>query len=107
MLDGWCKEDLPMAKRLLVEADVPEYFCQLGSWHNVTALEAALGDFMVLAFYYLLHVGNFTCNSCRNTTKQSVQFNMEDVTFFTHQGEWLCHLQCYAADKHILLLHDS
>jgi hypothetical protein len=31
MLDGWQKQDPPTSKKLPVEADVPEYLCQVGA----------------------------------------------------------------------------
>jgi hypothetical protein len=87
MLDGWRKQDPPTAKKLPVEADIPEYLCKLGSWPNATELERTVGDLTVIAFYYLLHVGEYTCKGARNNTKQMVQFKMEDVTFFhMHNG---------------------
>lgn len=107
MRDGWCKEDPPMAKKLPVEADVLEYLCQLGSWHIRTALETTLGDLTVIAIYHLLHLSKYTCKSCRNTLKQTVQFTMEDATFFTHQGGWLHQLPCNAANKKILMDHST
>lgn len=82
MLDGWRKHDPPTSKKLPVEADVPEYLCKLGSSPQATELERAVGDLTVIAFYYLLRVGEYTCKGARNNSKQTVQFKMEDVTFF-------------------------
>jgi hypothetical protein len=36
----------------------------------------------MIAFYYLLRVGEYTIKQARNNTKQTVQFRMRDVTFF-------------------------
>jgi hypothetical protein len=36
----------------------------------------------MIAFYYLLQVGEYTVKGSRNNTKQTVQFKYEDVTFF-------------------------
>ena len=36
----------------------------------------------MVAFYYLLRVGEYTVKGSRNSTKQTVQFKYEDVTFF-------------------------
>lgn len=83
MLDGWRKEDPATSKKLPVEADVPEYLCQIGSSPSASAFEAAVGDLTLIAFYYLLRVGEYTCKSARNNTKQTVQFKVEDVTFFS------------------------
>lgn len=62
MLDGWCKTD-PPTKKLLVESDVPAYLCYIGQSPAVMPLEAAVGDLTLIAFYYLLHVGEYTCKN--------------------------------------------
>jgi hypothetical protein len=36
----------------------------------------------MIAFFYLLQVGEYTVKGSRNNTKQTVQFKYEDVTFF-------------------------
>lgn len=82
MLDGWRKTDPPPTKKLPVEADVPAYLCQLGHSKLALPLTAALGDLTVIAFYYLLRVGEYTTKGTRNSSKQTVQFKLKDVTFF-------------------------
>ena len=52
-----------MAKKLPVEADILEYLCQLGSRPNASVLNAALGNLMLIAFFYLLHEVEYTCKS--------------------------------------------
>ena len=46
----------------------------------------AVGDLALIAFCYLLHIGKYTVKCQRNRTKrarkQTVQFKLEDVTFF-------------------------
>jgi hypothetical protein len=46
----------------------------------------ALGDLALIAFYYLLRVGEYTVKHQRDrdnrATKQTVQFKLEDLTFF-------------------------
>jgi hypothetical protein len=82
MLDGWRKIDPPTLKMLPVEADVPEYLATLGAQPSASVLDQAIGDLTLIAFYYLLHIGEYTCKAKRNESKQMVQFKMEDVTFF-------------------------
>ncbi len=53
MLDGWAKDDP-------VEADVPEYMALLGQLPKATPLDNAIGDLALIAFYYLLCVGEYT-----------------------------------------------
>ncbi len=46
----------------------------------------AVGDLALIAFYYLLRIGEYTvkrqCNRTKRAKKQTVQFKLEDVTFF-------------------------
>jgi hypothetical protein len=55
-----------------------------------------------MAFYFLLRVGEYTVKQTRNESKQTVQFKMEDVTFFhrTSQGQ-LRQLSQHAPDTAI------
>jgi hypothetical protein len=82
ILDGWRKEDPPTTKQLPVEADVPELLAENGRDGNATELDRAIGDLTLIAFYYLLRIGEYTIKGTRNETKQTVQFKFEDVTFF-------------------------
>ena len=92
MLEGWGKVDPPTRKMLPVEVDVPEFMASLGLLPLATELDKAIGDLGLIAFYYLLRVGEYTCKSTRNETKQTVQFKFEDVSFFKRnpQGELRC-----------------
>jgi hypothetical protein len=82
MLDGFRKEDPSTLKKLPVEADVPEYLCKLDLAAGATALTQAIGDLVLIAFYYLWRVGEYTVKSSRNNSKQTVQFRMKDILFF-------------------------
>jgi hypothetical protein len=82
LLDGYRLEDPPTKKKLPVEADVPELLFNLGYGTNSTTLGQAIGDLSLIAFYYLLRVGEYTIKSSRNKSKQTVQFKLEDITFF-------------------------
>jgi hypothetical protein len=92
MLDGWEKGDPPTRKMLPVESDVPEFMASVGTMPDATQLDKAIGDLGLIAFYYLLRVGEYTCKAARNETKQTVQFKMEDITFFKRNraGELRC-----------------
>jgi hypothetical protein len=54
----------------------------------------------MIAFYYLLRVGEYTVKGSCNSTKQTVQFKYEDVTFFQKKqmGQLRC-LPCNASDE--------
>jgi hypothetical protein len=82
MLDGWRKKDGPVMKKLPVEVDVPEYLVKLGLAKDAEELTKATGDLSLIAFYYLLRVGEYTTKGSRNESKQTVQFRMKDVIFF-------------------------
>ena len=107
MLDGWRKGDPPTAKKLPIEADVPDYVCRVGTAPGASALEAAVGDLVVIAFYYLLRVGEYTCKGTRNQSKQTVQFKLEDVTFFRYQQDKLQQLPRNAPPELILTAHSA
>ena len=82
MIEGWKRDDPPVMKKLPVEADVPELLARIGQRTTANELDRAIGDLSLIAFYYLLRVGEYTVKSTRNNTKQMVQFRVSDVTFF-------------------------
>jgi hypothetical protein len=92
MLDGWKKEDPPTLKMLPVEVDVPEYIASVARIPTATELDRTIGDLALIAFYYLLRVGEYTGKAERNETKQTVQFKFEDITFFKRntRGDLRC-----------------
>ncbi len=81
-LDGWRKEDPPTTKQLPVEADVPELLAEKGRGRRASTVEWVVGDLTLIAFYYLLRIGEYTTKGKRNETKQTVQFKYKDITFF-------------------------
>jgi len=82
MLDGFGKEDPPTMKKLPVEVDVPEYLVEMASLGGATELDRSAGDWSLIAYYYLLRIGEYTVKGSRNQSKQTKQFKMEDITFF-------------------------
>ena len=82
MLDGFRKADPPTTKQLPVEADVPEYLVNLGQDSDARELDRAVGDLVMIAFYYLLRIGEYTTKSTRNNSKQTEEFKLGDITFF-------------------------
>ena len=81
-LDGWKRHDDPVEKKLPVEVDVAEYLVKLGLMAGALNQTRAVGDLVMMAFYYLLRVGEYTSKGYRNDTKQTVEFRAEHVTFF-------------------------
>ena len=107
MYDGWRKEDPPTVKMLPVEADVPELLVTRGLGTRATALEMAVGDLVMIAFYYLLRVGEYTIKGKRNETKQTVQFRLGDITFFKKNEDGK--LRCLPRDApdHLVMTADG
>jgi len=107
MYDGWRKEDPPTKKMLPVEADVPEFLATLGRGPAATELDRAVGDMAIIAFYYLLRIGEYTIKGKRNETKQTVQFKMEDITFFRKNSQGK--LRCLPRDapEHLIMSADG
>jgi len=101
MLDGFAKEDPPSEKKLAVGVDIPEHCCRRG--HKSTAAKAkAIGDLILIAFYFLLRVGEYTVKATRNNSKQTVQFRMKDVQFFKKRHGRLRPLPATASDGEIM-----
>jgi hypothetical protein len=85
MLEGYSKADPPTRKMLPVEADVPELLVEMGYGKDGTIQTQAIGDLSLIAFYYLLRIGEYTVKGRRHNSKQNkqtVQFKLEDVKFF-------------------------
>jgi hypothetical protein len=99
-LDGFRKADPPTTKQLPVEADVPEFLVQLGLSPEVRELNLAIGDITMIAFYYLLCIGEYITKGTHNNSKQTEEFKMGDITFFAKdkQGNLCCLPQDATAD---------
>ena len=82
MLDGMRKSDPGATKKLPVEFDVPEFLGNLAQQPDASELSIAVGDCALMAFTYLLRVGEYTRKSSRNNTKQTKEFEVRDVAFF-------------------------
>ena len=81
-IDGWRKADPKSKKKMPVEVDVPEWLAERGQDSYATECMRAVGDHSLVAFYFLLRIGEYTCKGTRNESKQTVQFCMRDVVFF-------------------------
>jgi hypothetical protein len=90
-----------------VEADVPEHVCKVGIAPGASTLEAAVGDLTLITFYYLLLMGEYTCKGTRNSSKQTVQFKVEDVTFFQSHNGSLQQLPRGASPDQIMSAHSA
>ncbi len=100
MLDRYGKEDPATIKKLPVQVDVPELLVSTAYNGSGMNHDKAAADMTMIAFYYLLRVGEYTVKGSQNLTKQTVQFKNEDVTFFrkNNRGQLRC-LPCNASDE--------
>ena len=96
MLDGFRKADPPTTKQLPVEADVPEFLVQLGLSPEARELDRAIGDLTMIAFYYLLRIGEYTTKGTHNNSKQTEEFKMGDTNFFAKDKQGI--LRCLPRD---------
>ena len=80
-MDGWANADLATKKKLPVGVDVLEWIAKEGKRRNNTKM-IVVGGLTLIAFYYLLRVGEYTVKGRRNASKQTEQFECKDVTFF-------------------------
>ncbi len=101
MIDGYTKEDPPTKKKLLVKANVPELLIQMSYGKSGSTHAQAVGNLSLIAFYYLLRIGEYTVKQQRDRSKRAkkrtIQFKLEDVTFFkTDKNGTLRCLPCNA-----------
>ena len=86
MFEGWRKEDPPTMKKLPVEADLLKRLVAVGLMSGATEKEKAVGDSALIAYYHLLHIGEYSnrkgAHSTTGASMQTEQFKMKDVTFF-------------------------
>jgi hypothetical protein len=104
--NGWRKDDPPTTKQLPVEANVPKLLATPSRDGNASELERAIGNLSLIAFYYLLRIGEYTIKGKRKETKQTVQFKYEDVTFFKQNSAG--NLRCLprTAPAHLIAMAD-
>jgi hypothetical protein len=82
MLDGYRKVDPATQKKLPMQSNVPELLVETAYASVTPERQQATADLTMIAFYYLLWVGEYTVKGSQNSTKQTVQFKYEDVSFF-------------------------
>ena len=58
------KEDTATNKKYPVEVDVPEYFTELEKCDAASELLNSVGDNILMAYYNLLRVGEYTVETC-------------------------------------------
>jgi hypothetical protein len=102
--DGWRKEDPATTKQLPVKADVPKLLAEQGQCALTIECDQAVGDLTLIAFYYLLHISEYTIKGTRKDTKQMVQFKLEDITFFKKNRHGQLHCLPRRAPAHCIAM---
>jgi len=83
MLAGFKNFDPATEKKLACHPDLPNAACAWGNRKGTLPHQKAVGDLCVIAFYYLLRVGEYTTKTRRKKKTRTRQFRGMDVTFFT------------------------
>ena len=55
----WRKVDPPTSKKKPVVVDIPEFLYKIGLEYGALKIVKAVGDFKLIAFYYLLRIGEY------------------------------------------------
>jgi hypothetical protein len=103
MLKGWAGADGQVEKKMPLEVDVPEFLVKCGLEEGASEKVKAVGDLSLIAFFFLLRIGEYTSKGTRNESKRTVQFRIKDVTFFKQDKNGrLRQLPRNASDEDIL-----
>ncbi len=92
MLNGYSKSDPPTRKMLPVKADSSALLVEMGYGKGGSIHTQAIGDLAMIAFYYLIRIGEYTVKGKKNNTKQTIQYKLKDVKFFkkNNAGTLVC-----------------
>ena len=87
LIEGYRREDPPATPQLALPIRVPEE-CQNAGERTNNTFKQAVGDLSVIAFYYLLRVGEYTkphtrvINGKEKQVTQTVKFSVANIGFF-------------------------
>ena len=101
VLDGWGKEDDPVKKKLPVGADVPRQMVKKSKRSGASQKDMRIGFLAVIAFFYLLRIGEYAVTGSKKKDKQTTQFRVKDVAFFVKRNGKLRQLSANATDEEI------
>ena len=82
MLAGCKNFDPATEKKLACHPDLPRRAYVHGYRRGGSAATRATGDLILIAYYYLLRVGEYTTKARRKQRTRTRQFRMKDVTFY-------------------------
>ncbi len=84
ILAGFKNFDPAVEKKLACHPSLPHEACKFGLRKKASPQEQATGDLVIIAFYYLLRVGEYTTKRRRGNRTRTRQFRVKDVMFFKH-----------------------
>ena len=77
---GFEREDEAPVPELAVPVGVPNQCVTVGQCSAASPKDQAIGDLVLIAFYYLLRVGEYTQKSKKKKTR-TIQFRLRDIAF--------------------------
>jgi len=78
MFSGFKREDKLLVPDLVVPVSVPQQMVMVGLAPDATTKEQAMGNFALIAFFYLLRMGEYTQKRKRPSTR-TIQFRFKDI----------------------------
>ncbi|KAL7535678.1 hypothetical protein ACHAXR_009954 [Thalassiosira sp. AJA248-18] len=79
MLAGFKNFDPATEKKLACHPDFPAFACMHGHREGTSTYQQAVGDLTLIAFYYLLRVGEYTTKTRRKKRTRTRQFRAKDI----------------------------
>ena len=84
-MEGWRRQDPPAIPQLAIPVTVPNQMVESANTSK-SSITKATADLALIAFYYLLRIGEYTRprnpNNARPNTKRTIQFRVGDIGFF-------------------------
>ena len=74
MLSGFTNFDPAVEKKLAVGPDVPKFAVEWAHRRQTSPQQQAVGDLIIVAFYYLLRIGEYTTKGKRTKQTHTRQF---------------------------------
>jgi hypothetical protein len=106
MLAGFKFFDPITEKKLACHPDLPD-FAQEHAYKGKSTAQHASGDLIVIAFYFLLRIGEYTAGTKQKKMTRTRQFQEKDVTFFKQKKGMLTALPRDAPAKEIMMVNTT
>jgi len=107
MLAGFKNFDPATEKKLACHPDLPRWARQHAYRKDASPAVKAVGDLVLIAYYYLLRVGEYTAKARRKLKTRTRQFRMRDVTFYRRGGNGMMIVIPNDAPKHEIMAADA